>query len=369
LIGALIESVFARIAPEISIDLGTANTPVHVRGHGVRFVEPTMVAIDTESGEILTVGEGARQMLGRTPRNISVIRPMRNGVISNYRYTEALIDQLIDRALRGRTFIPPRVIVGIPGSATEVEKKAVREALIGAGAARVYFVGQAVASAVGAGMPILEPRGNMIVDVGGGTTEVAVISLGGVVTGRSLKLGGDRLDDAIIAYLRNKKGYLVGERTAETLKMSLGYYGRPLGRPPQKVVGQDLRRLRPGTIELSEEDVGAAIAEPLGEIVDAIRGVLEQTPPELARDVSERGLVLAGGGAAIAGFAPTLSVVLGFPVRVAESPLLCVALGAAEILRDRRLFAALYPPQQSLIGRWWRSLRIGTKENSSSSSR
>lgn len=368
MIGAF-ERLYARIAPEISIDLGTANTPVHVRGHGVRFVEPTMVAIDTDSGEILTVGEGAREMLGRTPRNITVIRPMRNGVISNYRYTEALIDQLIDRALHGRTFIPPRVIVGVPGSATEVEKKAVREALIGAGAARVYFVPQAIASAVGAGLPVLEPRGSTIVDIGGGTSEIAVISLGGVVAGRSIKLGGDKLDEAIVAYVRAKKGYIIGERTAEALKVSHGYYGRPLGRAPIKIVGQDMRRLGPGTIEVSEEDVGAAIAEPIGEIVDAIRSVLEQTPPELARDVSERGLVLAGGGAAIAGLAETLSIVLGIPASVADNPLLCVATGAAEILRDRRLFAALFPPPQSLIGRWWRSLRFGTKENSSSSSR
>jgi len=365
----LFDNLYARIAPEISIDLGTANTPVHVRGFGVRFVEPTMVAIDTDSGEIITVGEGARQMLGRTPRSISVIRPMRNGVISNYRYTEALIDQLIDRALRGRTLIPPRVIVGVPGSATEVEKKAVREALLGAGAARVYFVAQAIASAVGAGLPVLEPRGSMIVDIGGGTTEVAVISLGGVVAGRSLKLGGDRLDEAIMAYMRSKKGFLVGERTAESLKISHGYYGRPLGRPPAKIVGQDVRRLGPGTLEVTEEDVGAAIAEPIGQIVDAIRAVLEQTPPELARDVGERGLTLAGGGASIAGLAETLSVVLGIPARIADDPLLCVALGAAEILRDRRLFAALFPPSQTLIGRWWRSIRTGMRENSSSSSR
>mgnify|MGYP001445132554 FL=1 len=364
----ILENLYARIAPAVSIDLGTANTPVHVRGYGVRFVEPTMVAIDTDSGEILTVGEGARQMLGRTPRNITVIRPMRNGVISNYRYTEALMHALIERALRGRTLIPPRLIVGVPGSATEVEKKAVREAALGAGAARVYFVPQAIASAVGAGLPVLEPHGSMILDIGGGTSEVAVISLGGVVAGRSLKLGGDRLDEAIASHLRNKRGFLIGERTAEALKISHGFYGRPQGRPPTKIVGQDMRRLGPGTLEVTEEDVGAAIVEPIGQIVDDIRAVLEQTPPELARDVGERGLVLAGGGANIAGLAETLSVVLGIPVRVADEPLLCVARGAAEILRDRKLFTALFPPRQTLIGRWWRSIRTGMKESSSSSS-
>jgi rod shape-determining protein MreB and related proteins len=365
----LFERLYAGIAPEISIDLGTANTPVHVRGHGIRFVEPTMVAIDTDSGEVVTVGEGAKQMLGRTPRSITVIRPLRNGVISNYRYTEALINQLIERAMRGRSLVPPRVIVGVPGSATEVEKKAVREAARGAGAGRVYFVPQAIASAVGAGLPIMEPRGSLIVDIGGGTTELAVISLGGMVAARSLKIGGDRIDDAIISYLRATRGFHIGERTAESLKIALGYYGRPKGRAPRKVMGQDARALRPGTLEVREEDVGAAMAEPLGQIVDVVRSILEQTPPELVRDLSENGIVLAGGGAGIAGLAETLQLITNIPVRIADRPMLCVALGAAEILHDRKLFAALFPTPQSLIGRWWRSLRFGMRESSSSSSR
>ena len=365
----IIEKLYARVAPEVAIDLGTANTPVHVRGHGIRFVEPTMVAIDASTGDVITVGEGARQMLGRTPRGITVVRPLRTGVISNYRYTEALVRQFLDRALRGRTFIPPRVVVGVPGAATEVEKKAVREAALGAGAGRVYFVPQAIAAAVGANLPVLEPRASTIVDIGGGTTEVAVISLGGIVAGRSLKLGGDRLDEGIIAALRARRGFVIGERTAEALKISLGYYGRPLGRAPVKAPGQDLRRLGPGTIDVREEDVGAAIAEPIGEIVDAIRAILEQTPPELVRDLGERGMTLAGGGASLAGFAETLEHILGIPVRIAERPQLCVALGAAEILRNPKLFGALFPARQSLIGRWWRYLRSGTKESSSSSSR
>lgn len=365
----LIEPMYARLAPEISIDLGTANTPVHVRGHGVRFSEPTMVAIDTQTGAILTVGEGAKQMLGRTPRSISVIRPMRNGVISNYRYTEALIQQLLQRAVRGRPIIPPRVIVGVPGSATEVERKAVREAAREAGAGKVYFVPQAMAAAVGAGLSVLEPRGSMIVDIGGGTTEIAVISLGGIVAARSLKIGGDRFDDAIVSYVRSTRGFQIGERSAETLKIALGYYGRPAGRAPLKVMGQDLRRLSPGTLEVREEDVGAAMAEPLGQIVDVIRSVLEQTPPELVRDLAENGVALAGGGAAISGLAETLALITGIPVRRAEQPMLCVALGGAEILRNRKLFSALFPAPQSLIGRWWRSLRFGMRENSSYSSR
>ena len=363
------ESLYARIAPEISIDLGTANTPVFVRGHGVRFVEPTVVAIDSTSGEVLTVGEGARQMLGKTPRNITVVRPLRNGVISNYKYTEALVRQLLERALRGRPLIPPRVIVGVPGRATEVELKAVREAAFGAGAGRVYFVQQAIAAAVGAGLPILEPRGSMIVDVGGGTTEIAVLSLGGLVVARSLKLGGNRLDEAIVAHVRNTRAMHIGERTAEHLKMELGYYGRPVGRAPVSVVGQDIRALRPGTFDVREEEIGAAIAEPLGEIVDAIRAVIEVTPPELIRDVGDGGFVLAGGGAGIAGLADTLSLVLSLPVRVADDPMLCVARGAAMILEDSRLFNALYPTPQSLIGRWLRSIRIGMSESSSYSSR
>jgi rod shape-determining protein MreB len=363
------ESLYARIAPAIGIDLGTANTPVFVRGHGVRFVEPTVVAVNLDTGEILTVGEGAKQMLGKTPRNIAVIRPMRNGVVSNFAYTEALVHQLMERALRGRPLVPPRVMVGVPGSATEVERKAVREAALGAGAGRVYFVSQAIAAAVGAGLPILEPGGSMIVDIGGGTTEIAVLSLGGLVAGRSLKLGGDRLDEAITAFLRSNRGFLVGERTAEALKISHGYYGRPLGRASVWVSGQDLRKMRPGTVEVREEDVGAAIAEPIGQIVDAIRAVIEQTPPELVRDIGERGLVLAGGGASIAGLAETLSLVLGIPARIADTPLLCVALGAGEILGDPRLFDALYPAPVSLIGRWWRFLHSGMRESSSYSSR
>ena len=366
---ALFDRIHARFAPAIGIDLGTANTPVYVRGHGIRFVEPTVVAVNTDTGEILTVGEGAKQMIGRTPCSIAVIRPMRNGVVSNFAYTEALVRQLMERAMRGKPLVSPRVMVGVPGSATEVERKAVREALLGAGAGRVYFVPQAIASAVGAGLPILEPGGSMIVDIGGGTTEIAVLSLGGLVTGRSLKLGGDRLDDAIVSHLRSSKGFLIGEPTAEALKISHGYYGRPMGRRPVLIPGQDLRRLRPGTVEVREEDVGAAIAEPIGQIVDAIRAVIEQTPPELVRDIGERGLVLAGGGASIAGLAQTLSMVLSIPARVADTPLLCVALGAGSILNDASLFDALYPAPQSLIGRWWRFLRSGMRESSSYSSR
>ena len=366
---AWFERLYAKVAPEIGIDLGTANTPVFVRGYGIRFVEPTVVAVNLDSGEIITVGEGAKQMLGKTPRNIAVIRPMRNGVVSNFAYTEALVRQLIERALRGKPLVPPRVMVGVPGSATEVEKKAVREAALAAGAGRVYFLPQAIAAAVGSGLPILEPGANTIVDIGGGTTEIAVLSLGGLVAGRSLKLGGDRLDEAIIAFLRANRGFLVGERTAEALKISHGYYGRPVGREPVRVPGQDLRKLRPGTLEVREEDVGAAIAEPIGQIVDAIRAVIEQTPPELVRDIGERGLVLAGGGASIAGLAQTLSLVLSIPARIADTPLLCVALGAGEILANPRLFDALYPVPQSLIGRWWRFLRSGMKESSSYSSR
>ena len=366
---AVFDSLYARFAPEISIDLGTANTPVFVRGQGVRFVEPTVVAVDTASGEVITVGEGARQMMGRTPRNITVIRPMRNGVVSNYKYTEALVRQLMDRALRGRTIIPPRVIVGVPGSATDIERKAVREAAMGAGAGRVYFVPQAIAAAVGAGLPIMQARGSMIVDIGGGTTEIAVLSLGGLVVSRSLKLGGNRLDEAIVAHVRATRGLVIGEPTAEMLKMALGYYGRPLGRVPIAVVGQNARELRPGTFEVREEEIGAAIAEPLGEIVDAIRAVLELTPPELMRDIAAGGFVLAGGGAAIAGLSQTLAMVLTMPVRIADEPMLCVARGAAMILDDQRLFNALYPTPQSLIGRWLRSIRFGMSENSSYSSR
>lgn len=366
---SLLERLHARVAPAIGIDLGTANTPVYVRGHGVRFVEPTVVAYHVDTGEVITVGEGAKQMIGKTPRGIQVVRPMRNGVVSNFAYTEALLHQLMERALRGRPLIPPRVMVGVPGSATEVERKAVREALVGAGAGRVYFVPQAVAAAVGAGLDVLEPHGNMIVDVGGGTTEIAVLSLGGIVTARSLKLGGDRLDEAIAAYLRSSRGFLVGERTAETIKIALGYYGRPRGREPLVVPGQNLREMRPGTVEVREEDVGAAIAEPIGQIVDAVRAVLEQTPPELVRDIGDRGLVLAGGGASIAGLADTLGMVLAIPTRIADEPQLCVALGAGKILEDPRLFDALHPAPQSLIGRWWRFLRSGMRESSSYSSR
>jgi rod shape-determining protein MreB len=365
---ASFDSIYAHFAPEISIDLGTANTPVFVRGHGVRFIEPTFVAVDTRSGEVLTVGEGARQMMGKAPRSITVIRPLRNGVISNYKYTEALVRQLLDRATRG-SLIPPRVIIGVPGSATDVERKAVREAAIGAGAGRVYFVQQAIAAAVGAGLPILEAHGNMIVDIGGGTTEIAVLSLGGLVVARSLKMGGNRLDEAIMAHVRATRGMLIGERTAEQLKIALGYYGRPRGRAPERIVGQDTRALRPGTFEVREEEIGSAIAEPLGEIVDAVRAVIEVTPPELVRDVADGGFVLAGGGAAIAGLAETLALVLTMPVRVADDPMLCVARGGAQILADPRLFNALYPTPQSRIGRWLRSIRFGMSENSSYSSR
>jgi rod shape-determining protein MreB len=365
----LFDRLYAHFAPEVGVDLGTANTPVFVRGEGIRFSEPSMVAVDTDTGEIITVGEGARQMLGRTPRNITVVRPMRNGVVSNFTYTEALVRRLLERALRGRPLIPPRVMIGVPGSATIVEKKAVTQAALGAGAGRVYFVEQAMAAAVGAGLPVLEPNASGIADIGGGTTEIAIIALGGIVVGSSIKLGGDKLDEAITARLRSSRGFVIGERTAEQLKITLGYYGRPLGRKPVAVVGQYIRERRPGTLEVREEEIGAAIAEPLGEIVDAIRAVVERTPPELVRDLSERGFVLAGGGSQIAGLAETLGLVLRLPVRLADRPLSCVALGTGEILRDRVLFDTLFPASVSLIGRWWRFLRSGMKESSSFSSR
>jgi rod shape-determining protein MreB len=226
-----------------------------------------------------------------------------------------------------------------------------------------------MAAAVGADLPVLQAHGSMVVDIGGGTTEIAVISLGGIVVSRSLKLGGDRLDEAIVSHLRNKCNFQIGERTAEALKISHGYFGTPAGRPPVRVPGQDLRRLGPGTLEIREEDVGAAICEPLREIVEAVVSVLEQTPPELARDIAESQLVLAGGGASITGFAEALSRSLGIRVRVAEEPLLCAARGTGKILGDPLLFRSLFPPSRSLVGRWLRYIRSGTSENSSPSSR
>lgn len=362
-------SLYSAIAPGVAVDLGTANTVVYLRGQGVRFSEPSYVAIDTTTDTIITVGEGAKQMVGRTPRHISVIRPMRNGVVSNFVYTEALVKQLLERAMRGRSLVPPIVIIGVPGSATAVERKAVREAALGAGAGRVHFVLQSVASAIGAGMKIGEPSASMIVEIGAGTTEVAVLSLGGLVLSESLKMGGDRLDEAVTAYLRVRRGFLVGEQSAEALKISHGFVGRPLGKPPAKVVGQDVRGRRPGTIEVFEEEVGSALAEPVGHMLDAIRSIVEQTPPELVRDLFDRGIVLAGGGAALAGLADTLREQLHVPVRVAEQPALCVAKGAGAILEDRRLFYALFPKEPTLIGRWCQFVLSGMREGSSSPSR
>jgi len=333
----LFERLYAGIAPEISIDLGTANTPVHVRGYGVRFTEPTVVAIDTDTGEVVTVGEGAKQMVGRTPRAINVIRPMRNGVISNYRYTEALISQFGQRALRGRPLIPPRVIVGVPGSATEVEKKAVREAARGAGAGRVYFVPQALASAVGAGLPILDAVGSMIVDIGGGTTDVAVISLAGIVYSRSVRVAGNEMDDAIIQYIKRKYNLLIGERTGEQVKMESGS-AFPLDEEmTMEIKGRDLVEGVPKTLVVSDEEIREALSETVATIVEAVRVALERTPPELSADIMDKGIIMAGGGSMLKNLDRRLREETGLPVTLAEDPLACVALGTGQMLTDFNL--------------------------------
>lgn len=335
-------SVFSN---DLAVDLGTANTLVYVRGRGIVLNEPSIVAINQNEDSLLAVGNEAKAMLGRTPGHIRVIRSLKDGVIADFDITEKMLHYFITKVHQRRTLVWPRVVVSVPSGITQVEKRAVREAAMQAGAREVYLIEEPLAAAIGAGLPIAEPGGNIIVDIGGGTTEVAVISMSGIVRCKSVRVAGDEMDEAIIQYIRKRYSLLIGERQAEEIKIELGsashkgIEGRTIA-----VKGRDLIGGLPKTIMITDEEVSEALREPLMTILDAVRVCLEQTPPELAADVVDKGIVLTGGGALLKGLDVLLSEETLLPVRVSDDPLCCVVYGAGRILEEMDLLKKMTIP-------------------------
>ncbi len=318
----------------MAVDLGTATTLVHVKGRGIVLIEPSVVAIEKKSGKILAVGTDAKKMLGRTPGSIVAIRPLRDGVIADFDVTESMIRYFIQKVHNRRFAVKPRVVVCVPSGVTEVEKRAVFEATLQAGARAAFLIEEPMAAAIGAGLPIQEPTGNMVVDIGGGTTEVAVISLGGVVTSISIRIGGDECDESIIQHVKREYNIMIGERTSEEIKIEIGS-AYPLSEEEDaEVRGRDLLTGLPKNIVLSSEEIRAAMEEPVSSIIQAIKSTLEKTPPELSSDIMDRGLVLAGGGALMKGLDERLRQETGMPVHVAEDPMTAVVLGSGKALEE-----------------------------------
>jgi rod shape-determining protein MreB len=319
---------------DIGIDLGTANTLVYVRDKGIVLREPSVVAINNETREVVAVGEEAKRMLGRTPMNISALRPMKDGVIADFEITEAMLRYFIQKVNNSMRFVPPRVVVAVPSGITEVERRAVKESAIHAGAREVRLLQEPVAAAIGVGLPIDEPTANMIVDIGGGTTEVAIISLSGVVFSKSIRVGGDELDAAIVNYMKRAYNLMIGDRTAEEIKMRVGS-AAPLDEEiTMEVKGRDSVAGLPKTLHISSQEIREAIADTVNSITELVRNALERCPPELSADLVDRGFILAGGGAMIRSLDRLLSDATGLPVFVAEDPLSAVANGTGVVLQN-----------------------------------
>lgn len=324
----------AFFAKDIGIDLGTANTLVHVKGKGIVVREPSVVAVDKGSNRVLAVGNAAKEMIGRTPGNIVAIRPMKDGVIADFDITQSMLKTFIKLVNVSGSMIKPRVVVCIPSGITEVEKRAVEEAVLQAGAREAYLMEEPMAAAIGAGLPIEEPTGSMVVDIGGGTSEVAVISLGGIVSSKSVRVAGDALDNAIVAYIKKEYNLMIGDRTAEDIKLTIGSAFPAEDEKSMNIRGRDLLTGLPKNIEITAQEIRSALHEPISDIVDAIKFTLEKTPPELSADVMDRGIMLTGGGAMIKGLDDLIAKETGIPVFVAESPLDCVALGTGKVLEE-----------------------------------
>lgn len=311
----------------MGIDLGTANTLVHLKGKGIIIREPSVVAVERDTNTVLAVGAEAKRMIGRTPGNIIAIRPLKDGVIADFDITQAMLRFFIKKAIRNKSFVRPRVVVGVPSGVTAVEKRAVVDAAIQAGAREAYLIEEPMAAAIGAGLPVQEATGSMVVDIGGGTSEVAIISLGGIVVSKSLRIGGDEMDDAIVQYIKRKYSLLIGERTAEEVKIEIGT-AMEVERPARmNVRGRDLVTGLPKTLTINQNQIREALAEPIEGIIEAIKGTLEKCPPELAADIMDRGIVMTGGSSLLRNFDRLLSRETGMPVLVSEDALSCVALG------------------------------------------
>jgi len=329
-----INNILGLFSNDMGIDLGTATTLVYAKGQGIILCEPSVVAIQKGSNSVLAVGEEAKRMLGRTPGNIVAIRPMKDGVIADFEITEDMLRYFIKKIHNRKVFVRPRMVIAIPSGITEVEKRAVKDSAEHAGAREVYLIEEPIAAAIGVGLPIEEPAGNMIIDIGGGTTEIAVISLAGIVFSRSIRIGGDELDEAIIEHLKKTYNLMIGERTAEDVKIKIGS-AYPLEEElTMEVRGRDLVAGLPKTITVSSEEIREAIAGPISAILEATRMTLERTPPELSADLIERGIVLAGGGSLLRGIDKLISEETGLPVHVAEDPMTAVALGTGKVLSE-----------------------------------
>ncbi len=322
---------------DLAIDLGTANTCVFMRGKGIVLSEPSIVAINNNNDQVEAVGNEAKEMLGRTPGNITAIKPMRDGVIADFEAAEKMLGYFIRKAHRRKTLVRPRVVIGVPSEITQVERRAVKDSAYRAKASEVHLIEEAMAAAIGAGLPITEAAGNMIVDIGGGTTDIAVISLAGVVYSKSVRIAGNAMDEAIINYVKKEHDLLIGERTAERVKMELGSAWPLRERKDMEVKGRHVMEGRPKTIILTDGQIRDALADPIRQIVQAVRDGLERIPPELSADVCDRGIVLSGGGALLQNLDERLRRETGLPVQVAEDPLSSVVLGAGKMLSDFNL--------------------------------
>jgi len=322
------------LSNDLAIDLGTANTLVYAKNKGIVVSEPSIVAVNKVTGKVEAVGKDAKEMLGRTPGNIVAIRPMKDGVIADFEITEKMLSHFIRKAHNRNTMVRPRIIIGIPSEVTQVEKRAVKDSALKAKASEVYLVDQAMAAAIGAGLPITEPSGNMVVDIGGGTTDIAVISLAGIVYSKSVRVAGNEMDEAVISYIKKKYNLLIGERTAEQIKLEIGS-AFPLDEPmTMEIKGRDLIEGIPKTLTITDAEIREALAEPISIIVNAVRVALERTPPELSADIVDRGIVLTGGGSLLKNLDKLLREETSLPVSVAEDPLSSVVLGTGKMLSD-----------------------------------
>ena len=333
-----LRSLFSLFSSDLAIDLGTANTCVYVRGKGIVVNEPSIIAINKVNGRVEAVGREAKEMLGRTPGNIVAIKPMKDGVIADFEYTEKMLAYFIRKAHNNRNvWVRPRIVIGVPSEITQVEKRAVKDSAYRAKASEVHLVEEAMAAAIGAGMPITEPSGNMIVDIGGGTTDIAVISLAGIVYSKAVRVAGNEMDEAIIQYIKKTYNLLIGERTAESIKMEVGSAYPLEERMTMEIKGRHLIEGVPKTITISDEEIRESLAETVNVIVDAVRVALERTPPELSADIVDRGIVLTGGGALLKNLDKRLREETGLPLAMAEDPLSSVVLGAGKMLSDFNL--------------------------------
>ena len=332
-----LRSLFSMFSSDLAIDLGTANTLVYAKGKGIVVNEPSIVAINKNTGEVEAVGKEAKEMLGRTPGNIVAIKPMKDGVIADFKVTEKMLNYFIQKAHNRKMLVHPRIVIGVPSEITQVEKRAVMDSAYRAKASEVHLVEQAMAAAIGAGLPITEPSGNMVVDIGGGTTDIAVISLSGIVYSRSVRMAGNQMDEAIMNYLKRKYNLLIGERTAEQIKIEVGS-GYPLDKPlTMEVKGRNLIEGIPKTITVDDSEIREALSECVSTIMNAIRVALERTPPELSADISDRGIVLTGGGALLKNLDKRIREETGLPVSIADDPLASVVLGTGKMLSDFKL--------------------------------